>query len=69
MNFILYTNKAKLLVLTGNALLIATRKKIQVQLLDIFHRNNIYAGSNRTKEIWSAQNISYHPSGSEKTIF
>ena len=38
--FILYTNEAKLCVLTGNALLIATSKsKIQVQRLDsaIFH--------------------------------
>ena len=38
--FILYTNEAKLCVITGNALLIATRKrKIQVQRLDfaIFH--------------------------------
>ena len=38
--FILYTNEAKLCVRTGNALLIAKRKrKIQVQRLDfaIFH--------------------------------
>ena len=39
-NYILYTNEAKLCVLTGNALLIATgKRKIQVQRLDfaIFH--------------------------------